>query len=75
VTQRLYRGFCIHNPYLAESKQLFLDKEDAIYALIDNESRLTSSSSKRVKKFIGKFYDILNSDKDFDKKIIGKCRK
>jgi len=75
VTQRVYRGFCLFNPNLAQSRQLFLDNEEAIYALIDNETRLTSGNSKRAKKFIGKFYKIIKSDKDFEKKILKKCRK
>lgn len=75
VTQRMYRGFCLFNPSLAQSRQLFLDNEEAIYALIDNETRLKSGNSKRAKKFIGKFYDTIKSDKDFEKKILKKCRK
>ena len=75
VTQRMYRGFCLFNPNLAQSRQLFLDNEEAIYALIDNETRLKSGTSKRAKKFIGKFYDTIKSDKDFEKKILKKCRK
>ena len=71
----MYRGFCLFNPNLTQSRQLFLDNEEAIYALIDNETRLKSGTSKRTKKFIGKFYDTIKSDKDFEKKILKKCRK
>jgi hypothetical protein len=74
VTQRLFRGFCRHNDTLPQAKQRFLDKEQATFALINDEARLSSGSQKKANKFLGKFYEIIKSDKDFNKKIIEKCR-
>jgi hypothetical protein len=75
VTQRLYRGFCIHNPTMPEAKQRFLDNEQAIYALVNNEPLLTSSTKKKTLRFLGRFFEILKNNKDYQKKIIEKCRK
>ncbi len=75
VKQRLYRGFCTHNDSLADSRQRFLDNEQAILALVRNESLLTTSTSKRALKFLNEFFETLKNDRDFQKKIIAKCRK
>ena len=75
VTQRLYRGFCVHNPSMADARQRFLDHEQAIYDLINNEALLSNASKNKALKFIGKFFDILKDDADYQKNIIGKCRK
>jgi len=75
TTQRLYRGFCIHNPTIPAARQRFLDQERAIYALVENEDRLTGSSKKKTLKFLGRFFDILKDEKDFQDEIIEQCRK
>jgi len=74
VTQRLYRGFCRFNDSLPGARQRLLDNEEAIYALVNNESRLTSNSQKKALKYLGQFFEILKSDKNYEKKVIGKCR-
>ncbi len=75
VTQRLYRGFCAHNETMEEGRERFLDHEQAILALVTDEPLLNSSTRKKALKFLGKFFDTLKDDKDFQKKIIAKCRK
>jgi len=75
VTQRLFRGICKHNDGLPAARQKFLDNEAAIYALVKNESLLNDKSRETTLKFLEKFFDILKSDKDYQKQIIGKCRK
>jgi hypothetical protein len=74
VTQRLFRGFCRHNDTLPQAKQRFLDNEQAIFALVDDEARLSASSQKKATKFLAQYYKIIQSDKNFNKKIIEKCR-
>lgn len=75
VTQRLYRGFCVHNEAMEEGRKRFLDNEQALLAVVKDEPLLNSSTRKKALKFLGKFFDTLKDDKDFQKKIIAKCRK
>jgi len=75
TTQRLWRGYCLHNPSLPEAKQRFLDREQAIYDLVENEERLTNSSKKKALKFLGQFFEILKSDKEYQDDIIEQCRR
>jgi hypothetical protein len=75
VTQRLYRGICKQNDALPAARQKFLDNEGAILALVNNETRLNDKSRQKTIKFLGQFFKIMKSDKDFERQIIGKCRK
>ena len=74
VTQRLYRGFCVHQPTLEETRQEFLAKEQQVYDLIRNEPRLSPRFKKSLPEYLGEFYDVLRDEKKYDKIIIQKCR-
>lgn len=74
VTQRLYRGYCISNPELENTRQKMLAKEQAIYDLVNAESRLTSRSQKKAVRFLEGFFDILKNDKKFNREIVSECR-
>jgi len=74
TTQRYYRGFCIHNPTMADARQRFLSQEQAIYGLVENEELLTGSSRKKALKFLGEFFEILKDEKEFQDEIIEQCR-
>jgi hypothetical protein len=75
VTQRLYRGFCVHNSTLEDARQRFLDNESAVYALIDNLTLLTDRTKKRTRKYLGEFFEVIKDPQEYQEKIIGKCRK
>jgi hypothetical protein len=75
VTQRLYRGYCIHNDTMEAARQQYIAEEADIMGLISSESRLTERTAKTANKFIGEFFETIKSDADFQKHIIGKCRK
>ena len=75
VTQRLYRGFCMHNDTLEAAKQQFLSQEQAIYGIVNGESLLKSRSNKNLLKFLGEFFETLRDPGEFQSQIIAKCRK
>jgi len=75
VTQRLYRGFCAHNPSLEAVRQEFFADEEAIYSLVRNESLLSDRSKNDMLEFLQDSFAIFRDDKKFNKQIIGKCRK
>ena len=75
VTQRLFRGFCVHNATMEDARQRFGDSEGAILALVRDEPLLKSSTRKKALKFLENFFDILKDDREFHKNIIAKCRK
>ena len=75
VTTRLYRGYCKQNSTLEDARKHILSKEAAIFSLINDERMLNSSKKKRTIKYIEKFFKIIKDPGDFEKRIIGKCRK
>jgi hypothetical protein len=75
VTQRLFRGYCRHNTTLEDARTHILEKKAAILALIENEERLQSGSKKKASKYIGKYFEILEDQDDFESQIISRCRK
>ena len=75
VTQRLYRGYCTHNPTLQEARARILAKETAILDVIRNDETISKNSQKKALKFLDKYFDMLKDDDDFNKKVVMKCRK
>ncbi len=75
VTQRLYRGYCIHNDTMETARQEYIAKEADIMGLINSETRLAPRTAKTANKFIGDFFATIKSEKDYQKNIIAKCRK
>lgn len=74
VTTRLYRGHCMHNPYLEEARQSILSTEESLYGLVTNDGLLSEKAKKKMTKFLKGSIEILRSDKSYQSKIIGKCR-
>jgi hypothetical protein len=75
VTQRLYRGYCAHNETLPTARQLYRDRQSDIMAVLDSDPRLAERSKKKASRFLEKFFEILEDDKDFERQVLRKCRK
>lgn len=73
VRQRLYRGRCVNNEYVAASLQKFRDSRDAIYALIDELVGLEPYVRKDLVRYVDGFYKLINKPKDVERKMIDKC--
>ena len=74
VTQRLYRGYCVHNDSLEGARQKMLENEQAIYGLVEAESRLEKRNKGKALDFLEDFFEIIKDDKKFNKDVIEKCR-
>lgn len=75
VTERLYRGFCVHNGALEPVRQEFLGHRPAIFALVRNESRLSQQAQRATTIYLEAFYAVLDDEGRFAREISGKCRK
>ncbi len=75
VTQRLFRGYCVHNGTLEDARLKILTKENEIYALVNDENRLKSGTKKKAIRYLEKFFGIIKDPGDFEKLVISKCRK
>ena len=75
VTERLFRGFCRHNEALETVRREFLGHRQAIFGLLENESRLSQQRRRTVTRYFETFYATLESESRFARDISGKCRK
>lgn len=75
VTQRMYRGYCVHNDALPGARQKLMTQQAAIMAVLDSDDRLVERSKKKAAKYLEKFFKILEDDKDFQRLVVKRCRK
>ena len=73
VTQRLYRGFCIHNEQLEGSIAVLSEKRHAIAMLVEEQEGLLKASRQTATRYIDKFYDRLSSDSGIERNLIRVC--
>jgi hypothetical protein len=74
VRQRLFRGFCRHNEGLPGARQLFLDRRDALYRILESETRLSANHRRNASRYLDAFFDTLEDEERFSRLIIGECR-
>lgn len=75
ITQRQYRGYCVHNATLEEARRLLFEREADFLALLGNEERLTPKSGKKATRYLQKYFDIARNPKKFQSYVIERCRK
>jgi hypothetical protein len=73
VTTRLYRGFCWQNELLPEVIERFNQKRGEIESAL-TPAELSKTKARGAKRYVDKFYDIVNDPKDLQKQIIDDCR-
>lgn len=75
VTQRLYRGFCVHNAALEPVRREFLEHRPAIMALVQGQPSLGPQDRRAAIDYIDAFYAVLGDDTRFAREITAKCRR
>lgn len=73
VKQRLYRGRCVNNELLDTTIEFFQDKQGDILTLLSEQEALNNKARKAVTSYVGKFYDVLNSEKRVAREFVKKC--
>jgi hypothetical protein len=73
VRQRVYRGRCVNNEYLARSLQRFRDKRLEIYALINEQEGLSGKTQKGLVSYVDEFFKLINSPSDVERYLVDKC--
>ena len=73
VKQRLYRGRCVNNDRLETTFQLFRDRKDKIYALVNDLDGLSNSERKKTIRYIDAFYKIINSERQVNYRFRKAC--
>jgi len=74
VTERAYRGFCLHNDELPAVIEVFNNGRPAIDELFQLEDLPYPDARARALRYIGDFYDTINDPKKLKKKLLRNCR-
>jgi hypothetical protein len=74
VTDRYFRGYCTHNRTLPASRQLILDREEEIMALVRDEIRLGERIRNKTLDYLEEFFEVLEDDDEWVDDIVSRCR-
>ena len=73
VRQRLYRGRCRNNEYIAASTGVFLDKKSEIYDLVNDNQFYKPRTRDATLRFLDSFYEIIGDPQLVQAKLVDKC--
>ena len=74
VTERRYRGLCVHNDELAGAIAVFNSKRTELEALFSRDDLPYPKDRQRALQYITGFYETINDPRKFEKNIINDCR-
>lgn len=73
LRQRLYRGQCKNNEYLADTMRLFMEKKAEIVALIETHDALSSYTKRNLRTYILSFYDDIEDPRRRQERFYENC--
>ena len=73
VTQRLYRGRCIHNVNIGATVALFQAKRDDVMAVISEIDMASKRTKNTIRDYIEQFYKTLDSQSRVESEFIKGC--
>lgn len=75
VRIRLFKGGCEYDAQLQSTLQYFHEKKDALYQIVNELEPLSRISRPAIRKYIGSFYERIETPADVEKWLVGKCYK
>ena len=73
MRDRQYRGYCVHNPQVAEAARLFRSKQSDFDAVLRSIPGLEPRSLASASSFIGQFFAEIATDQSVAEKILKRC--
>jgi len=73
VRVRLYRGQCSNNELLPDTFRQFLEKKDAIYAIIDELDMFSSKARRGTTSYLNVFYKNITNPHVIQRQFIDEC--
>ena len=74
VTDRLYRGYCMHNSNLVAARAKLLGMEPAWLNRINSDPILSKGYKKKMTKFLNRSLRLIERDATWNSKVINQCR-
>jgi hypothetical protein len=73
VRSRLYRGNCGNNDLLPDTFRYFIEKKDAVYAIVDELDMFTANTRRSVIRYLDSFYDDITRPEAKAEEFTDKC--
>ena len=73
VRQRHYRGRCQNNQLLDETLEEYRQQRGAILQLPEDQVGLTDGTRQALGKYLEQFYEVIDSPKTLNRKLVRKC--
>ena len=73
VRERQYRGYCVHNPQVAEAARIFRSKRPVFEAELKSIPGLDPQGAASAIAFMGQFFAEIATDQDVDAKLLKRC--
>ena len=74
VRDRVYRGFCVERPVLDEAIRRFRAVEQDVLGVYDTIPGLSESEIKDQKRYIERFYAVLDEPRSVERELVRSCR-
>ena len=74
VTERVYRGLCVHNDALPAAIAIFNEKRSALEAVFNRKDLPYPELRERALKYIADFYDTIDDPRKLERRIVRHCR-
>jgi len=73
VRHRIYRGYCRFNDQIPAAVAHFQSRREALYAVVDGETRLSESRRRNARRFIEQFFEVID-DPERVARLSERCR-
>jgi len=73
VTERLYRGICLPEEHVLKARDVFIERKDALFKVINDFTYLDKRDKDKMKKYLSSFYEIIEIEKSFKRSILDSC--
>ncbi|MEE4280239.1 MAG: hypothetical protein V2I82_17370 [Halieaceae bacterium] len=74
VQERMYRGYCAEEAVTMAAVELHRSKRDSIYAIAESSPVIRDRSVKRTRKYLDKFYDVIDDPRKLQREVLEECR-
>jgi hypothetical protein len=73
VKQRVYRGRCVNNRYVADSLERFRDAKATLYTLVREQAGLAEDVRIDLLDYMEDFYDVINDPGKVQRELLDSC--
>ena len=73
ITERYFQGSCKTKEHFKEHLPLFKEKKETLYAIVNDFELLGKSEKKSMLKYLDEFFDLIDNEKSFKRRIVDQC--